>query len=72
MPKVLIAPMTLANLGAGAAVFLDANTFVYYFQPHPKYGALIVALLNHAGLTNIASSDGDFDRVPGLTRYGPV
>ena len=31
--------------------------------------ALVVAVMQAHGLTNIASHDGDFDRVPGLTRY---
>lgn len=34
--------------------------------------ALIVALMRLHGLTNVASEDADFDRVPGLTRYGPA
>jgi predicted nucleic acid-binding protein len=34
--------------------------------------ALIVALMQANGLSKIASDDRDFDRVPGLTRYGPV
>lgn len=34
--------------------------------------ALIVALMQTQGLTNLASHDADFDRVPGLTRYAPV
>jgi len=34
--------------------------------------ALIVALMQVNGLTNLASHDADFDRVPGLTRYGPA
>lgn len=34
--------------------------------------ALIVAVMQQHGLTNLASSDTDFDRVPGLTRYAPV
>ena len=42
-----------------------------------KYGlltndALVVAVMQANGLTNIASSDVDFDRVPGLTRYSPA
>ena len=28
-------PVTLADIPAGAAVFLDANVFVYHFAPHP-------------------------------------
>ena len=33
--------------------------------------ALIVALMQSHGLTNLASIDSDFDRVPGLTRFAP-
>jgi predicted nucleic acid-binding protein len=33
--------------------------------------ALIVAVMQHHGLTSLASEDADFDRVPGLTRYSP-
>jgi predicted nucleic acid-binding protein len=34
--------------------------------------ALVLALMRLHGLTNLASNDTDFDRVPGITRYGPV
>jgi predicted nucleic acid-binding protein len=34
--------------------------------------AHIIGVMRHHGLTLIASHDGDFDRVPGLTRYTPV
>ncbi len=34
--------------------------------------ALSVAVMQANGLTIIASADTDFDRVPGLTRYGPA
>jgi predicted nucleic acid-binding protein len=34
--------------------------------------ALIVAIMQVNGLTNLASNDADFDRVPGITRYSPV
>jgi predicted nucleic acid-binding protein len=33
--------------------------------------ALIIAVMRQHGLTNLASEDGDFDRVPGITRYAP-
>ena len=29
--------MTFADLVAGDVVFLDANTFVYYFAPDPRW-----------------------------------
>lgn len=34
--------------------------------------ALVVAVMRQNGLTNLASADVDFDRVPGITRYAPV
>jgi predicted nucleic acid-binding protein len=34
--------------------------------------ALVVAVMRQQGLTDLASADDDFDRVPGLTRYAPV
>jgi predicted nucleic acid-binding protein len=166
--------MTFADLVAGDAVFVDANTLTYHFQPHPAWGppcsdllrriengelagftsthvlsevahrlmtiqasalfgwpftgignrlrtnpaqvqkltafrhaidqllqsrlqvltisppflaaaaavsqqvgllsndGLIVAVMQAHGLTRLASSDTDFDRVPGLTRYAPA
>jgi predicted nucleic acid-binding protein len=34
--------------------------------------ALLVATMGENGLTNLASQDADFDRVPGLVRYAPA
>jgi predicted nucleic acid-binding protein len=34
--------------------------------------ALILATMQDQALTHLASHDIDFDRVPGITRYGPV
>ena len=34
--------------------------------------ALVVAVMQTQTLTNLASRDADFDRVPGLTRYAPA
>ncbi len=34
--------------------------------------ALVVAIMQTHGLTNLASNDTDFDRVPGLSRYAPA
>jgi hypothetical protein len=36
------------------------------------HDALVVAVMPAHDLTNLAGGDADFDRVPGLTRYGPV
>ena len=33
--------MTFADLVAGDHVFLDANTLVYHFGPHPALGAAV-------------------------------
>jgi predicted nucleic acid-binding protein len=37
--------MTFADLAAGDAVFVDANTFTYHFQPHPVWGPPCTDLL---------------------------
>jgi predicted nucleic acid-binding protein len=34
--------------------------------------ALTVAVMQATGLNKVASSDADFDRVPGITRYAPA
>jgi predicted nucleic acid-binding protein len=34
--------------------------------------ALIVAVMQQRHLTDVASRDSDFDRVPGITRYAPA
>jgi predicted nucleic acid-binding protein len=34
--------------------------------------ALIVAIMQANGLTNLASEDSDFDRAPGIARYAPA
>jgi len=34
--------------------------------------ALLVAIMQHHHLSDLASLDSDFDRVPGVTRYAPV
>jgi predicted nucleic acid-binding protein len=34
--------------------------------------ALIIAMMDQQGLTKLASEDGDFDRVPAITRYAPL
>jgi predicted nucleic acid-binding protein len=52
--------MTFLDLVAGDAVFIDANTFVYYFAPDPQWGGPCGQLLrrveNHeiAGYTSAA------------------
>ena len=30
--------MTFADLAAGSRVFVDANTLIYHFSPHPIFG----------------------------------
>jgi hypothetical protein len=62
--------MTFADLTTAAILFVDANTLIHLFEPHND--AITVALMQAHGLNKIASSDADFDHVPGLTRYAPV
>jgi predicted nucleic acid-binding protein len=60
--RVLVPPPDL--VGAGAALCQQVGLLTN--------DGLIVAVMQANGLTNLASNDGDFDRVPGLTRYAPV
>jgi predicted nucleic acid-binding protein len=72
--------MTFAHLVAGEVIFLDANPFVLIAAAASSSrqtgllsnDALIVAVMQANGLTRLASSDRDFDRIPGLTRYEPI
>jgi predicted nucleic acid-binding protein len=42
------------RLDARASVFLDANTFVFHFQPHPQFGPSCTALLQRIEFLEIA------------------
>ena len=59
--QVLTVPPDL--LDAGAAISQSTGLLTN--------DALIVAVMQSHGLTNLASNDADFDRVPGITRYKP-
>ena len=32
--------MTFGQIPAGTAIFLDANTLIYHFANHPKFGTI--------------------------------
>lgn len=40
--------MTFAHIPSGETVFLDANTFVYSYIPHPTFGTPCHQLLDRA------------------------
>lgn len=46
--------MTFADLTGGDAVFLDANTLTYYFQPHPVWGPVCSDLLRRIANQELA------------------
>ncbi|HBI44034.1 MAG TPA: hypothetical protein DDY78_14460 [Planctomycetales bacterium] len=51
--------MTFADLPGGTAVFVDANTLVYHFQPHPVFGPACTDLLErieHQDLSGFTST----------------
>ena len=64
--------MTFADIPAGGAVFIEAATLLCRQFELLTGDGLVVAVMHAHGLTNRVSSDADFDRVPGLTRYSPV
>jgi len=51
---------------------IEAATLLSHQHELLTGDALVVAAMRAQGLNNLASNDGDFDRVPGLTRYAPV
>lgn len=59
-----VVPVTASHISAAAAIS----------QQHGLLSgdALVVAVMQSQGLTNLASHDADFDRVPGLARYAPA
>jgi len=51
--------MIFADLPGGASVFVDANTLVYHFQPHPVFGPActdLVERIEHLQLVGITST----------------
>lgn len=55
-----------------APALIDAGTLVSQQTGLLTNDALLVAVMQAHGLTNLASADTDFDRVPGITRYAPM
>ncbi len=45
--------MTFAGLQRGDAIFVDANTLIYHFTNHPKFGAACTALVERIELKEI-------------------
>lgn len=45
--------MIFADLLPGESVFVDANTLVYHFEPHPVYGPACTALVKRIELQEI-------------------
>jgi predicted nucleic acid-binding protein len=46
--------MTFGDLPANAEVFIDANTLVYHFEPHPTFGPACTALIKSIELQQLA------------------
>lgn len=62
--RLMIVPVAAAIVSASVDVSMQTGLL--------QGDALIVALMRDQGLTQLASLDADFDRVPGLTRYSPA
>ncbi len=59
-----VLPIPVPLLDTGAAISQQTGLLTN--------DALIVAVMQQHGLTNLACHDADFDRVPGLTRFAPA
>jgi len=66
VPKLGIRILTIPESLIETAAMLSRQTGLL------SNDALIVAVMQAGGLTNVASHDADLDRVPGLTRYAPA
>ena len=62
--KLQVLPITPTVLAAGLVTCQQVGLLTN--------DGIVVAVMRANGLTNIASNDTDFDRVPGLTRYAPA
>lgn len=66
IPRLGIQVLTIPDDLVGGATAISQHTGLL------RNDALIVAVMQQHGLTNLASNDDDFDRVPGIARYAPV
>ena len=66
VPQLQIRVLTIPEGLVGTAADLSQQTGLL------SNDALLIAVMQANSLTNLASHDSDFDRVPGLTRYDPV
>lgn len=57
---------------AVSALLVEAATTISRQVGLLSGDSLVVAVMQSEGLTQLASHDSDFDRVPGLTRYSPA
>jgi predicted nucleic acid-binding protein len=69
-----IASMPLLGIGVLPIILPEVETATQLSQQYELLtgDALIVAVMRQHGLTNLASADDDFDRVPGIARYAPL
>jgi predicted nucleic acid-binding protein len=47
--------MTFDDLAAGQSVFLDANTLVYHFEPHPDFGPACNQLISRVERQDVSA-----------------
>ena len=67
--------MIFPDLAGGDSVFVDANTLVYHFQPHPIFGPACTDLLErieHLQLVGVTSTHVLSEMGHRLTRYAPL
>jgi hypothetical protein len=62
--------MTFDQVRAGSAVFLDANSLVYHFTNHPKYGVASTRLVHQVQRCQL--SVADFSQRPGFNAWRPI
>jgi predicted nucleic acid-binding protein len=70
----VVAQLPLLGIQAIAITSPLAEVATHVSQQHELFmgDALVVAVMQAHGLTQLASNDAEFDRVPWLTRYEPI
>ena len=66
--------MTFADLATGDAVFVDANTLIHFFQPHPQWGQFCHQLIQRIDnqdteIVRPATGPADRPRPPRRQRF---
>ena len=67
-----MSPLAATTVDLAPLQFATTSIYHFLFVPLTLGLGPIVAVMQTNVLTKLASNDADFDRVPGITRYGVI